>query len=74
MDDEEEFWVGDVPTTCQISTKIITDQFVDGRVPGERTWALMHPDSFRRRGGKFGDDSGHLYVKQADGKFRKVDA
>jgi hypothetical protein len=73
MDDAEDYWNGDVPTTCQISTRIITNQFVDGRIPGERSWALMHPDSFRRGGGQFGDGLGHLYAKQPDGKWRKIE-
>ena len=64
-------WIGDVPERCQITRRPITTAFVDGHIPG-LSWAVMHPDEFKRYGGRFGLGMGQLYEKQADGHWLKV--
>jgi hypothetical protein len=73
LDDKRVFWMGEVPTHCQLSNKRITKSFVDGRVPGHSSWACMHPSYYKSVGGTFGMGRGQRYEKQADGRWLKVE-
>lgn len=70
---EPVYWIGEVPTSCQLSGKRITTKFVDGRVPGMSSWANMHPKYFEALGGTFGMGCGQLYEKQENGRWLKVE-
>lgn len=65
-------WFGDVPFSCQVSGRKITDSFVDGVVKGTATWAIMHPEVHRVKGIGLGTGRGQLFV-QRDGAWYKVE-
>ena len=65
------FWLGRVPSYCQVSGTPITDEFVDGRSANGQ-WAIMHPETFAALGHPFGPGFGQKYKKQSDGKWLKV--
>lgn len=83
----EHYWHGqEIPEFCQVGGNSravageinehpmrITDRFVDGRVPGHSSWAIMHPSTFERLGGTYGTNYGQLYAKQADGRWLKIE-
>jgi hypothetical protein len=66
------YWHGAVEAACQLSGREITNEFVDGRVPGAG-WAIVHPAYFRQVGGRLGTGAGQRYRKQADGRWLKVE-
>jgi hypothetical protein len=70
---EPVYWIGVVPKKCELSGKVITKTFVDGRVPGMTSWANMHPKYFKALGGTFGVGRGQLYEKQENGRWLKVE-
>lgn len=67
------YWTGDVPARCQLSGRPIRSLFVDGRVPGTGSWALMTPGYFRGIGGTYGTGCGQLYQLQEDGRWLKIE-
>jgi hypothetical protein len=69
----DKYWMGGVPTRCQISDQPIKTMFVDGRVPRLGIWAIMTPGTFRENGGTLGLGRGQLYEKQSDGRWKKID-
>jgi hypothetical protein len=66
-------WMGSIETKCQLSGRKLTTEFVDGRVPGMSSWAIMHPAWFKSRGGKLGTGRGQRYQKQPNGRWLKVE-
>ena len=73
IDETEVYWIGEVLPRCQLSGRAITDQFVDGRLPGDSAWGCLHPATFAERGGTFGAGCGQLYERQANGRWLKVE-
>jgi len=79
MDEEptrkrEVYWLSaNLPDKCQLSGKAIRTEFVDGRVPGISSWAIMEPGYFRQIGGTLGTGRGQRYRKQSDGRWLKVE-
>lgn len=69
----EVYWLSDVPDACQLSGRKIITEFVDGRVPGMSSWAIMAPDYFRGIGGTLGTGRGQHYRKQANGRWLKIE-
>jgi len=67
-----KYWMGPVPTTCDLSRAPITCEFVDGRTI-RGYWAIMHPDAHRLYGVGCGTGKGQRYKKQPDGKWLKVE-
>ena len=67
------YWIGSVPTHCEVCKIPINNEFVDGRVPGLGCWAIMHPTYYKQNGGKFGQGFGQRYQKQFDGRWLKVE-
>ena len=67
------YWIGDVPTHCQLSGREIKGIFVDGRVPGISSWAIMSPGTFRTAGGQTGTGLGQVYKQQGDGRWLKIE-
>ena len=65
------FWLGMVPNDCQLTSRPIEDQFVDGRAPNGM-WAIMHPDTFKELGQVPGTGFGQLYQRQSDGRWMKI--
>ena len=71
---EAVHWIGEVPPKCQLSGRKLTKRFVDGRIPGRSTWAIMHPDYFASIGGRVGMGNGQLYERQQDsGRWMKIE-
>ncbi len=73
MSDATVYWISDVPATCQLSGNKIVTEFVDGRIPGHSSWAIMEPEYFLSIGGTLGTGNGQHYNKLADGRWLKVD-
>jgi hypothetical protein len=74
LNNDEIYWMGEIPAQCQITKRKITSTFVDGRVPGMGgTWGFMHPEEFARYGGKLGSGLGQRYEKQPNGRWLKVE-
>jgi hypothetical protein len=73
QDDKEPIhWIGVVPTKCQLSGRRITKRFVDGRVPGHTSWAIVDPVYFHTIGGTLGMGCGQLYERQQTGRWLKI--
>jgi hypothetical protein len=66
------YWLGDEPTTCQISGHKITKAFVDGATRSG-TWAIMCLLCARTVGMGVAPGRGQLYEKQADGRWLKTE-
>ena len=66
------YWTGPVRSEDDFN-RPIKDEFIDGRtIYGP--WAIMTPETWKRAGAtKLGPGSGQRYVKQADGKWLKVE-
>lgn len=69
---KEVYWIGDVPSKCELSDLPIDTLFIDGRIPGRTAWANMHPVTFEKLGGEFGLGRGQLYQKQKNGRWLKI--
>jgi hypothetical protein len=66
-----KYWQGSTRSTDDFG-RPITTEFVDGKtVMGP--WASMAPESFRIFGVGLGNGRGQRYVKQADGRWLKVE-
>lgn len=73
-DDKPEpkrYWTGDIDN-CNICKLPITTHFIDGRLTGYTTWAIMCPKCFEDYGAGLGTGRGQLYKKQPDGKYMKI--
>lgn len=69
----ERYWAGQVPPRDDFNTPI-TDEFIDGRVKGASTWGFFNPVNWAKYGcGLLGTGYGQRYVKQANGRFLKVE-
>jgi hypothetical protein len=66
------YWLSDLPTHCQVSGKLLTDRFVDGKTPGGAC-GILHPETFAGFGYKPAQGVGQLYEKQADGSWLKIE-
>lgn len=68
---QEKFWIGSAPQQCDIDQTPLVDEFVDGAT---RTgpWANMCPECFKKFGIGLGVGRGQHYVKQPDGRWKKV--
>lgn len=71
MAETKRYWMGDVPSKCQISGRPLVDRFVDGATL--RGWAILHPITHTEYGRGLGMGRGQLYEKQADGRWLKID-
>ncbi len=71
-DKEPVHWIGEIPPKCQLSGRRIAKRFVDGRVPGMTSWAIMHPIYFAMIGGRLGTGNGQLYERQQTGRWLKI--
>lgn len=67
----EVYWTGPVGTADDFGIKI-TDTIIDGKTT-MGPWALMTPETHARMGCGLGTGRGQKYVKQADGKWLKVE-
>lgn len=67
------YWLGTVKEDD--FGRIITNCFIDGKTTFKgNPWAIMTPDSWFEHGyGKLGTGYGQRYVRQADGRFLKVE-
>lgn len=56
-------WIGRPPTECDICGQNLdeTDYFVDGRLFGVTSWAIMCPKCFERYGLGLGTGRGQVY-------------
>lgn len=59
-------WIGEVPASCQVSGRPLTDAFVDGRMRRGGRWAIMHPDCHAEEGVGLGTGRGQLYRRAGD--------
>jgi hypothetical protein len=64
---KEKFWMGHKPKCdfCGIDPMV----FVDGKVKGISSWAIMCPDCFNQFGVNLGVGKGQMYEKDKEGKF-----
>lgn len=65
------YWVSPVPDLDDFGNAI-HDTFIDGRTP-RGIWGLMVPEAHKQFGCGLGLGCGQKYVKQADGKWLKVE-
>ena len=56
-------WISPVPTSCQICEQPITESFIDGRLRGTGSWAIMCPDCHSDHGIGIGTGRGQLYER-----------
>ena len=68
---KEKYWVGHIPDQCDLCHRSITKVFVDGRT-NFGPWAIMDPQCHRASGQGLGTGRGQRYVRQLDGRFKKV--
>lgn len=66
------YWTGD-PEKCNLCGNVITTHFVDGKVAGYSSWAIMCPDCFRDFGLGLGLGRGQLYEKQPNERYMKIE-
>lgn len=65
-------WYGDVPATCQVTGRPITNAFVDGQLKGNGAWCMMHPDAHKDHGTGLGTGRGQRFEKH-DGAWYKME-
>jgi hypothetical protein len=65
------YWAGKI-TTCDVCEGTVSTMFVDGRMTAG-PWANMCRVCFVNHGVGLGTGRGQKYVKQADGKWLKVE-
>lgn len=54
--------------------RLIDGEFIDGRVAGSLSWGIFTPDSWKHFGcGKLGTGYGQRYVRDAEGRWPKVE-
>lgn len=57
-------WIGPAPATCNICEEPLTHTFVDGKLMGRSSWAIMCPTCWILRGVTgLGTGQGQKYVK-----------
>jgi hypothetical protein len=66
------YWTGK-PEKCNLCNTPITTNFVDGKVAGYSSWAIMCPECFRDFGIGLGMGRGQLYAKQSDERYMKIE-
>jgi hypothetical protein len=68
-----KYWMGTVPTQCDVTRQPIKDKFYDAAVGGRGgRWANMCPEAFRHYGCELGTGKGQEYTKQPDGRWLKT--
>ena len=68
-----KYWIGDIGPGDDFGMPI-HEEFIDGSMKVGSKWAIMSPESWRLHGcGRLGTGSGQRYVKQADGRWLKVE-
>ena len=66
-------WVGEPPTRCDVTTQLITNEFIDGRLKHTGVWGCFHPNTYDRLGCGLGTGKGQRYKLQDDGRWLKVE-
>lgn len=61
----------DAPTDCSVCGEPLNGEFVDG-VMAYAGWGYQHPECHKTHGIGLGHGRGHLYLKEADGSYRKA--
>jgi hypothetical protein len=70
---KEVFWVGIPPSNCDITGEGLSREFIDGKTKNG-PWAIMSPTTWSKYGcGRLGVGFGQRYVRQLDGRFKKVE-
>lgn len=65
-----KYWMGSIPTKCDLCNEPITDRFYDVRLPLQGgMWANVDSACFVGSHAKLGIGRGQRYDKQPDGKF-----
>lgn len=54
-------WIGTVPTKCQICDNKLDRTFVDGRMKGHGSWAIMCTECHKAFGTGLGTGCGQMY-------------
>jgi hypothetical protein len=67
------YWMGSLPTRCEMTSKPIIDRFVDGATKNGGPWGILHPDTFASYGYTPAPGVGQLYEKQPDGRWMKIE-
>lgn len=73
MATEAKFWTGKAPETCQLCSKAIDKDFIDGRIAGQSSWGHMCPACHFKLGAGLGTGKGQSYHKIEDGRWMKID-
>lgn len=68
----EVYWTGDVPEYCQLTRKLLTHTFIDGKTK-MGPWAIMSEDAHAKYGVGLGQGKGQKYQHQRNGKWLKVE-
>ena len=68
---KKRYWMGHTPLNDDFGHPI-DDEFIDGKTNGG-PWAFMNPTSFAIYGVGLGLGQGQRYVRQADGRWLKVE-
>lgn len=69
----KKWWNGPAPESCNICHQPIIESFVDGRISGTGSWAIMCPTCFASGyGAGLGLGEGRYYRKQSNLCFLKV--
>jgi hypothetical protein len=67
-------WEGSTPTACDMCERELVNEFVDGRVRGITSWAIMCLGCHVADGVGLGQGMGQHYEKSAvDGEWYKVE-
>jgi len=61
MTEKRKKWFGSKPDACDVCGRKPTPYFVDGRLAGAHTWALMCPECFKALGVGLGTGKGQKY-------------
>lgn len=70
---KEVYWSSPLPATgCQLLNKPFGDVMYDARL-ADVGWGNWCEEAFTRYGGRLGLGLGQKYVKQADGRWLKVE-
>ncbi len=65
------YWVGPLPTACDLCGAQLKDAFIDGKTQ-RGPWAIMCGACHARAGQGVGTGRGQLYTVQPGGRFLKV--
>jgi hypothetical protein len=68
----EKFWIGPVPTHCDVGQEPIKSVFIDGKV-GRGPWGFMCLSCHALDGNGLGTGKGQRYDKRSDGRWVKTE-